>query len=124
MKAIWITGYLLPVTIIKSIAYDKNGKIVTGWLPAKTEHDVTKPIQYFRIKSKDYIVYFDTEKTYILDRQGKPRVSFKEKFTHSQNSFFLEAPSGKNTPRLVTTDQEGTIYYLGFDGSCQEVFTG
>jgi hypothetical protein len=101
----------------KVYSYDKKGKLVGGWLPAKTEHDIKQPVQYFRIKNKDYIVYFDTEKTYILDRQGKPRVRFKEKFTHSQNSFFLEAPSGKNTPRLVTTDQEGTIYYLGFDGS-------
>jgi hypothetical protein len=108
----------------KVYAYDKKGKIVTGWAPAKTEHDLINPIQYFRIKGRDYIVYFDKEKTYILDRQGKTRVSFKEEFTHSKNSFMLEPSTGKNVPRIVTTNNNGTVYFLGFDGSVKKVSPG
>ena len=108
----------------KIYAYDKKGRLVTGWSPANTEHEVNKPIQYYRIASKDYLVYFDREKTYILDRQGKPRVKPKEEFTHSQNSFTLEPPAGRNVARLVTTDSEGTVISMGFDGSIKKVLPG
>lgn len=105
-------------------AYDKKGKIVAGWSPAKTEHDIIKPVQYFRVAGKDFIVYFDKEKSYIFDRQGKPRVKPKEEFTHSQNGFTLETLPGKNGARLVTTDQDGTVYFLGFDGSVKKLSPG
>jgi len=108
----------------KVYAYDKKGKVVMGWTPVKSEHDVTNPIQYFRIAKKDYLVYFDKEKTYILDRKGKQRVTIKEEFTHSQNGFTLEPSSGKTPSRLVTTDQEGTVYFLGFDGSFKKFSPG
>jgi hypothetical protein len=101
----------------KVYAYDKKGRIVTGWVPVITEHDVTNPIQYFRIAGKDYLVFFDKQKSYFLDRQGKQRVKSKEEFTHSQNGFTLVPPVGKNSSKLVTTDQDGAVYFLGFDGS-------
>ena len=101
----------------KVYAYDKKGKVVMGWLPGKSEHDVTNPIQYFRIAKKDYLVYFDKGKTYILDRKGKQRIKIKEEFAHSQNGFTLEPSQGKTPSRLVTTDNEGSVCFLGFDGT-------
>jgi hypothetical protein len=96
--------------------YDKNGNTIPDWDPRKTEHDVLQPIQYFRVENKDYIVFKDSNRGYILDRKGKPRVTIKEDLAFSNNGFYLEAKSGKNPSRLITTGPEGEVVSIGFDG--------
>ncbi len=50
---------------------DKYGKPILGWKFKSTEKSVEGPVKYFRIKTKDYLVFSDRSQTYILDRQGK-----------------------------------------------------
>ncbi|MEI6679152.1 MAG: hypothetical protein WCL21_11135 [Mariniphaga sp.] len=104
--------------------YDKKGKIITDWAPDKTEHDIVQPVQHFRVDSKDYIVFTDKNHTHILDRKGKSRVNIKENINFSQNCFTLEPASGKSKARLITTNINGNIIAVGFDGSVKKITTG
>lgn len=104
--------------------YDKKGKIIPDWVPARTENDIVQPVQYFRADKKDYIVFADKNQAYILDRKGKSRVNIKEKINFSQNSFTLEPAAGKNKARLITTNINGNIISVGFDGSVRRLTTG
>jgi len=101
----------------KIYLYDKKGEIITGWTPAKTENDVIKPVQFFRVENKDYIVFTDKNKGYILDRKGKTRVVIKGEISYSRNPFTLVPGSVKRMARLVTSDSKGDIISVGFDGS-------
>ena len=108
----------------KVCLYDKKGAIVTGWTPPKTEHDVNLPVQFFRVENKDYLIFTDKNRAYILDRKGKPAVKIKGDFTFSHNPFTLQPKSGKNKARLITTDNKGVILSVGFDGSVKKLEVG
>ncbi len=108
----------------KIYLYDKKGKIVTGWAPAKTEHNVTQPVQYFRAERKDYIVFTDKNRVYLLDHKGKPAATFKGEITFSHNNFTFQPKSGKTPSRLITTDSKGNVIAIGFDGKAKKVQSG
>jgi hypothetical protein len=101
----------------KIYAYDQAGKIVSGWTFDKTEHEVTTPVQYFRVDGKDYIVFKDKSKIYILDRQGDTRVSPTVRFNNSGNRLVL---SLIGNPKIIGTDTNGKVYYVYFDGKVEE----
>jgi hypothetical protein len=108
----------------KVYLYDKKGEIITGWMPQKTELDVIQPVQFFRVENKDYIVFTDKNRGYILDRKGKTRVVIKEGISCSGNPFTLEPGSVKRMARLVTTDSKGDVISIGFDGSVKRITLG
>jgi len=98
-------------------AYDQDGNPVEGWQPYKTDHLVTKPIQHFIVEGKDYIVAIDRMKDYIFDRKGNIRVKTDFVYQHStKNNIYLEKRTSKHEPRMVTTDSEGNIHHVNFDG--------
>ena len=108
----------------KVYLFDKRGKIVTGWAAPKTEHNVLLPVQFFRVDNKDYLVFTDKNRGYILDRKGKHIVIVKGDITFSKNSFTLLPKSGKNRARLITTDVNGKIVSVGLDGSVKRSSVG
>jgi hypothetical protein len=73
---------------------------------------VKQPVRHFRSNSKDYIVFSDNHKIYILNRRGNVRVK-PEKHVHAAANcdIFIE---GKNTPycRLVTASPDAGIVYV------------
>jgi hypothetical protein len=104
----------------KIYAMDKNGSILKGWEFQETEHAVKTPIQFFRIADKDYIVFSDSMKTYILDRKGQTRVNVEEYFPASaNNSFKLDKDPKTKKQRLVTTNTSGQPVFIYFDGSVE-----
>jgi outer membrane protein assembly factor BamB len=92
--------------------FDKRGNSVTGWGFKRTEGVVKQPVRHFRSNSKDYIVFSDNHKLYILNRRGNVRVK-PEKHVHAAANcdIFIE---GKNTPycRLVTASPDAGIVYV------------
>lgn len=102
----------------KIYAYNKEGKTLMGWDFDKTENIVHSKIQHYLINRKDYIVFADTHKIYILDRKGNERVKVSQNFSKSiNNNFILDAQ--KNA--LVTTDSNGKIYYIYFNGEVKSL---
>jgi hypothetical protein len=103
--------------------FDKKGKPLTGWLPKATAGFVEFPVRHFRVGSRDYIVFFDRNRTYILDRQGKERVKIKDEFVHSGNNISMVTRKGVQA-FMVTTDESGKIRTLGFDGTTRKISVG
>lgn len=107
---------------LKINSYDNKGKPVKGWNFRKTEKRVSKMLQFFRVKSKDYIVFADKNRPYIVDRKGDERVILPRYFSKSANSqFTLDESSNSNLDRLVTTDSVGLIKYIYFNGKVEEL---
>jgi len=102
----------------KIYVYDGSGKIVSGWQFEGTDHEVTTPVQHFRVEGKDYIVFKDTSRIYVQHRRGDTRVRTVD-FENSRNPILLKT---EGTPKMVTTDSQGRVYYLYFDGSFAKEF--
>jgi hypothetical protein len=115
--------YLVACNDHKVYNFEKNGKLTSGWQVKTTQGIVEFPVHHFRVGSKDYVVFFDHNKTYVLDRFGKERVRLKEEFTHSKNdlSMFVRKDG---SPCMVTTDARGKIRIVGFDGSVKKIALG
>jgi len=106
-------------------AYGKNGNLIQGWGFDRTESTVTQPVEYFRIGDKDFIVFGDRFKTYILDRKGNTRVNVEAYFPKSaRNSYMLDIPRDGSGPSIVTTDTAGMVYFIGFNGKSRTLEPG
>ncbi len=105
----------------KIYVYDKSGKKITGWKAKPTEGEVILPIQHFRVMDKDYIVFSDDKRNYILNRRGKDRVSIEPDFISNITSKFnLEIKN--NIPFLLNTDNKGYLQRINLiNGNCKQV---
>lgn len=101
-------------------AYDLEGKIVTGWSFRKSEGMVSKAIQHFRIREKDYIIFSDNIRTYILDRRGEERIKLKVPVVISRNNlFYLDMNISGDGPRFVSTDTTGNVIGVDLTGKAE-----
>jgi hypothetical protein len=111
----------VPLGDGKVVVYDKNGKLVEGWNFLGTESEVTTPVQHFRIKGKDYIVFKDKQTIYIQNRRGEDIARPKVHFENSENPLILNP---LNNAELLATEKNGRIYVIGFDGATRKVDVG
>jgi hypothetical protein len=103
-------------------AYNREGSLVSGWSFGESESEVTQPVNHFRIGDKDFLVFGDRYKTYILDRKGNTRVEAEAYFPKSiNNNYLLDLPSDGTNPSVVTTDTSGKAYFIGFNGKTRIV---
>lgn len=93
--------------------FDRYGEKLRGWNFKATESIVNTPVQHFRIGNKDYIVFRDRSKVYILDRQGSVRVNVSQSFENSGNPIRIYL---KGSPKLVFTENNGTVNYIYLTG--------
>jgi hypothetical protein len=100
----------------KIYLFDIFGKLIPKWTFAGTESDVLQPIQHHDIDGKDYLVVYDKENIYFLDRQGKKRDGQPESFMRSSNPVYY---IGNGDPRLIVTDQAGRIHIIDFSGQAE-----
>lgn len=99
-------------------AYDREGNVVKGWLPFRTNGIVTSAVNWFRVSGKDYLVADDETSLYIIDRQGKQKLSLKEPVTVAANSS-VRMVQGRD-PCLVCSSPDGTVSNIFFDGSVKK----
>ncbi|MGL5682268.1 MAG: hypothetical protein ACRDDZ_04330 [Marinifilaceae bacterium] len=64
----------VPLANKQVILYDQKGDVVKGWNPSPADKDIVSEIMHFRVGGKDYIVYADKVRLYILNRRGEERV--------------------------------------------------
>lgn len=100
----------------KIYLFDIFGKLIPKWTFEGTESDVTQPVQHYDIDGKDYLVVFDKQNIYFLDRQGKKRDGQPESFVRSSNPVYF-AKDGN--ARLISTDQSGRIHSIDFSGQAE-----
>lgn len=112
----------IPCADKKVYLYSIKGDLIKDWLFKTTESEVTSEIQHFVSNGKDYIVFADKYNTYIVTRRGETRVKVKEQIEKSpNNSFTLEPGKGKTPSRLVTTDVQGNIKLIDFEGNVSTI---
>ncbi len=103
--------------------YDLEGDIVTGWRFGKSETQVTGSIQHFRIGERDYIVFSDRNRTYLLNRRGRERIRPETRISLSpQNPLTLDMNIREDRPRWISTDTAGNVLALYEDGSVNTLF--
>ncbi|MEL7588413.1 MAG: hypothetical protein AAGU19_17015 [Prolixibacteraceae bacterium] len=112
--------YFVAADDRKIYAYDRDGKMVSGWKFEGTEGTVSHPLLYFRQGTKDFLVCADQYKTYILDRQGSVRVNTAG-FEHSGNDLYIAEGL---SPAVITTDTDGKVHLQYFDGKTGTVDPG
>ncbi|NOU18304.1 MAG: DUF3352 domain-containing protein [Bacteroidales bacterium] len=106
----------------KIYAFNCQGKPLSGWFFGKTEKIVGGQLQHFCVNGKDYIVFADANRPYIVDRKGGARVSLPHYFSKSVNSqFILDENSKNHSVRLITTDSIGLIKFIYFNGKVEEL---
>jgi len=106
----------------KIYAFNRQGKLLSGWFFGKTEKIVSTKLQHFCVKGKDYIVFADANRPYIVDRKGEMRVSLPRYFSKSVNSqFILDENSKNHSARFITTDSIGLIKFIYFNGKVEEL---
>jgi hypothetical protein len=97
-----------------------EGNVVTGWNFRETEHNVYHEIQHIRSDGRDYIVFGDRHRVYILDRRGNARVKPDNTFPVSvHNNIIYEGRTPSSDPRLTLTDTTGGVWHIYFDGRTQ-----
>ncbi|MDR1667507.1 MAG: hypothetical protein LBS03_07445 [Bacteroidales bacterium] len=97
-------------------AYDKNGASVAGWKFIRSEHPVQTGVYHHRAGNKDFIIFADKYKVYILDRQGRTRVSTEYNFPVARNT----AIAMHRNASIVLTDTAGTPHFISLsDGKIQ-----
>ncbi len=106
-------------------AYAKDGTIISGWNFSKTESEVTQPVNHFRLENKDFIVFGDKFKTYILDRKGNARINIEEIFPLSlNNNYLVDDRDNLADSRIVITDTTGVVHFIYFNGIVEKVNLG
>ncbi|MEA3443628.1 MAG: hypothetical protein U9R19_02755, partial [Bacteroidota bacterium] len=102
--------------------YSIEGNIIKGWKFKHSEHAVSNQVQHFISKNKDYIVFNDENKSYILNRRGKERVKPEIDFAISKNGkYIFEDRKSGNDARMIITGPDGTIYFVYLDGKVESL---
>jgi hypothetical protein len=106
-------------------AYSREGSLLDGWEFGQSESEVTQPVNHFKIGDKDFLVFGDRFKTYILDRKGNTRVEADTYFHRSaNNNYQLNVSADALGPSFVATDTAGKVYFIGFNGIVKTVELG
>lgn len=101
--------------------YNKSGNVVTGWDFDKSERTVSQPIQHFRESNRDFIVFADENRPYIIDRRGNDRVKPQRYFSKAKNANIVLEERNRNTsPRFVTSDSIGIVRFVYLDGRVED----
>ena len=111
-------NYRLVVTQKNNLLmYDSKGKIVRGFDFGKTASPILQSPKHIRVRNKDYIVFPEENgKLNIISRQGKSRVSVKEKIEFSENEWYEHKGnlvSANSAGQLVFVDENGNVEKRG-----------
>jgi hypothetical protein len=116
---------LVPCKNKNVYLYNIEGSLVNGWKFGQTDGYVTFPVQHFRVKRKDYLVFADEVRVYILSRRGDERIQVKTQFSKSvHNPFILESGDSEVDARFVTTDTAGLVRKITLNGEVESKQVG
>lgn len=111
---------LVPCKNRNVYLYNIEGNLINGWKFGQTDGHVTTPVQHFRIKTKDYLIFADEVRVYVLNRRGEERIHVKSQFSKSVNNpFILESDGSEAEARFVTTDTSGLVRKIALNGEVE-----
>ena len=106
-------------------AYDLAGLPLIGWEGRRFD-SIQSPIQQVRINNKDYFFLHDKNgKFYWISRKGETINSPKDSSNSTYNNpFYFVADTAEGKNRFVSTNQNGAITSVYFDGTIQQAKSG
>lgn len=105
--------FFIPTLNKKIYVYDTNAKKVKGWLFNRAENTINSKINHYRIGKKDYIIFTDRNRLYILNRKGAKRSTCPYVKTSGNDIFLVKGKS----PYLLISSTDGSIYKIDFSGN-------
>lgn len=108
--------------------YGIDGTLVQGWDCRKADKEIVTKVQHFRVDNKDYIVFADRYRLYILDRKGKERIKVASVLDLKENTDLYLVGKGDKA-RLVFANATGGVHTVDFNGQekkldCGEISAG
>lgn len=102
----------------KVYGYDKGGNPIKGWNFGPASGPITQHVQSFKIQTKDYLVFTDPNKVYVVDRKGVAKVKPSMDIAVSKNTRILyqNMASGQG-PGFILTDVAGNVNAMLMDGT-------
>lgn len=112
----------VPAVDRKVYLYGLDGNLVQGWESPKADKAIVSKVEHFRVGNKDYIVFADQYRLYILDRKGKERVRVASVFDLGEHTdIYLTHKGGQ--PHLVFAGKQGNLCLVNFAGQSTSVAT-
>ena len=97
--------------------FQKDGQINEDWQATQTDDYVKNQIQYFNYKDKDYIIFADKLKIYILNRKGEARIKPNERYPLAMHTkFFFQESTNESNAKFICTTPAGKIINIYLDG--------
>lgn len=87
----------------------KDGKALPEWKSVRTKSNIDGEMKHFRINGKDYIVYADADKCYLLDRKANVRLQCGASLIKSAGNGIYTDISGN---KLVISLSNGKICFV------------
>lgn len=106
-------------------AYDLTGSVLLGWEGRRLD-SIQSPIQQVRINNKDYFfLHTNKGKFYWISRKGEMLNSPKDSSNNTYtNPFYFISDTAESKNRFVSTNQNGAITSIYFDGTIQQAKFG
>jgi len=108
--------FFIPCEDKKIYVYNIDGNILPGWKFGETETKMTTPVQHFRIKDSDYIIFSDKNKSYFLNRRGEEKIKPQKIIQISKNNSFYLIYENKK-PYFVSSTPTGNIVMIDEKGN-------
>lgn len=107
----------------KIYLYGLDGDLVKGWDSSSADKEIVSKVQYYRVGDKDYLVYADRYRFYILDRKGCERVKVSSVFDLRDHTDIYLTRKGEQFV-LAFANANGPVNWVDFKGNVQTVKCG
>jgi hypothetical protein len=95
--------------------YGLDGNPVQGWETPRADNPVASKLYHFRIEQKDYLVFADRYRLYMLDRRGNQRARVDHLFDMpGQSPLYLSRRGDK--PVVLFADARREAWWVDFNG--------
>jgi hypothetical protein len=113
---------LIPTNKRRILNFTGTGEEVDGWKFRKSKGMISRPLRYFALNGKDYLVAVDDEgHVEVLNRRGEERIKVKEQLPIACGDYFLELHQDINNTKLVAIDSVGNVVKLLFGGERENI---
>lgn len=90
--------------------YTLYGVRTEGFVPVKTDAEVSLPISYIRVGASDYLITADVEgKIYAFSRKGEGRIDFKNKTIGSLEHLLVKGGNNLDNTKLIYVDDKNNL---------------
>ncbi len=108
---------VIPTAKGELLNFTMDGKPVAGWLPAKLPAPAFAPVEFARIKGKDFLVLpLHNGEVAVLDRRGEARYGTTLRMRHMANILGQQDAMAIGDRRILWTDSAGAVLAGSLDG--------